>query len=355
MNEFAKALSLDREFLKLTQAELASAIKISQQAIARWEGGQSSPRRAAHNRLITFLDIECSKKGKQSLTLNTPLPLPGLLSERLTDFVESQEEAEGGQTASPERLKATVDFLNQVEKYKRAAEANVRVEVLGSDTWYHVRELNAIPELRHRATQLFGLEPTQEKVLEWLEKTDSATVKEWTNETKELLIKYYRDTKVTVHHLYYDRLSYPETLRTELRENLHAAFHQNIDVLVQRGINSKRYDYFSKNVVAEFKLLHPHRPPSFNINQYAPAVVSLMLAKTMSFGQDKTYYLIIMHPDINSHDVMSVRMQSLQLDCSSLGIHAILLGNMKQAGGAIQLSEEAAETSSSLRNSIRRP
>jgi transcriptional regulator with XRE-family HTH domain len=360
MNEFAKALSWDRELLGLTQAELAAAINISQQAIARWEGGQSSPRKAAWDRLIKFMDIECSKKGKESLTVKAPLPLPGLLTERLTDFIEKQEEQDGPK-ASPERIAATAKFLESIQKYKEGYAQQLKEEVeqkttdiLSSDAWYHAKELNAIPELRYLATQQFGEDISQEIVSQWILKTEEETVRQWINNSRETLITYYRDKKETMHHLYYDRLSYPDRLRKELTENLHAAFHQNIDVMVQRGINSRRYDYFSKNVVAEFKILHPHRPPSFNINQYAPNVVSLMLAKTMSFGQDKVYYLLIMHHDISEHDVMSVRMQSLQLDCSSLGIHALLVKDMKQAAAAIRLSEESAETSSNLRNSIRK-
>lgn len=355
MNKFAQALIWDREKLGLTQSQLAEAIDISQQAIARWEGGQSFPRKGAYNKLISFLTARSEQLGKECLTKDAPMPLPGLLSERLQEFLEDQEISDGPK-ATPERIKATTEFLDVLNKTKAEANPNLEFELVENDVWFFVKEMRGIHgPLRDHVLRVFGDDATETKVEKWIKNTEPAKVKSWMDESRELLIAHYGTKRKTAEGVLFERYNHPDRIPKELRDNIHAAFWKNINVMVQRGINSKQYDYFSQNVVAEFKMLHPFRPPSFNINQYAPAVVSLMLAKTMSFGQHKTYYLFLLHNNQMEEDVMSVRMQSLQLDCSSLGIHVLLVRNIKQAAGAIQLSEEAAETSANIRNSIRRP
>lgn len=356
MNEFAKALMSDREALGLTQGQLAEAIGISQQAIARWEGGQSFPRTSTYNKLVNHLQIRCEQMGKQSQTKDAPTPMPGLLSDRLHEFLEAQNEGSGPK-ASPERLEAITDFLDKVNKLKAETNLNIEHPLIDNDIWHFIKELVAIPELKGRVTEAFGSSPTDATVRAWINKHQAKDIKTWIDESRELLKNYPKTfTKSkSLETVFLERYNAPERISKELRENIHASLWKNIDVMVQRGINSKQHDYFSQNVVAEFKMLHPFRPPSFNINQYAPSVVSLMLAKTMSFGYDKKYYLFLLQNNLRDEDAMMVRMQSLQLDCSSLGIHVLLVKNMKLAATHIQEAEEAAESSSNLRNSIRRP
>jgi transcriptional regulator with XRE-family HTH domain len=355
MNKFAQALMLDREALGLTQGQLAQAIGISQQAIARWEGGQSFPRRGAHNSLINFLSARSEQLGRECLTREAPMPLPGVLSERLQEFLEEQEKGTGPK-ATPERIEAISGFLDGINKIKAEASQQIEYELIENDVWFFVKEMREIHgPLRDHVIRILGDDATEKKVEQWIKKTDPTIVKKWIDESRELLIKHYGHTRKTVEAVQFERYNHPDRIGKELRENIHAAFWKNIDVMVQRGINSKQHDYFSQNVVAEFKMLHPFRPPSFNINQYAPAVVSLMLAKTMSFGQNKTYFLFLLHNNQAEEDVMAVRMQSLQLDCSSLGIHVLLVKNIKQAAMAIQLAEEMAEGTLNIRNSVRKP
>jgi transcriptional regulator with XRE-family HTH domain len=353
MNKFAQALIWDREALNLTQTQLAEAIEISQQAIARWEGGQSFPRKGAYNKLIDYLTARSEQMGRNCLTREAPTPQPGLLSERLNEFLEAQEEGTGPK-ATPERIKAITDFLDTVNKVKDDTNPNVEFNLVENDIWHFIEQMVVVPELKDRVTSTFGSNPNEKSVELWLKQQDTHNLKQWVNETRELLIKHHGFDSKIVDASRFERYNHPDRIRKALEVNLHAAFHNNLDVMVQRGINHKQYDYFSQNVVAEFKMLHPYRPPSFNINQYAPAVVSLMLAKTMSFGQNKTYFLFLIHNNQTEEDVTTVRMQSLQLDCSSLGIHVLMVKNIKQAAMAIQLAEEMAETTSNIRMSVRK-
>jgi transcriptional regulator with XRE-family HTH domain len=354
MNKFAQALIWDRDTLGLTQSQLAEAIDISQQAIARWEGGQSFPRKAAYNKLINYLTARSEQMGKECRTKEAPMPLPGLLTEELQSFLEEQEKGTGPK-ATPERIKATTEFLDAVNKTKAEANLNIEFELIANDIRHFINELDVIPELKGRVTSTFGSNPNDDDIEKWVKKQDAQGLKQWVSDTRELLVKHYGIKRKTVESALFERFNHPDRISKELRDNIHSAFWKNIEVLVERGINSKRHDYFSNNVVAEFKMLHPFRPPSFNISQYAPAVVSLMLAKTMSFGQNKTYFLFLLHNNQAEEDVMAVRMQSLQLDCSSLGIHVLMVKNIKQAAMTIQLAEEMAETSSNIRNSARKP
>jgi transcriptional regulator with XRE-family HTH domain len=354
MNKFAQALMRDRETLGLTQGQLAEAIGISQQAIARWEGGQSFPRTSTYNKLVNHLQIRCEQMGKQSLTKDTPTPMPGLLSDKLQEFLESQNEGSGPK-ASPERLEAITDFLDNVNKLKAETNLNIEHPLIDNDIWHFIKELVAIPELKGRVTKAFGSNPTDATVRAWINQNQAKDIKTWIDESRELLVKHYGFKRSVIDANLFEKENAPDRISQGIRDNIHAAFWKNIGVMVQRGINSKQYDYFSNNVVAEFKMLHPFRPPSFNINQYAPAVVSLMLAKTMSFGQNKTYFLFLLHNKQIEEDVIAVRMQSLQLDCSSLGIHVLMVKNIKQAAMSIQLAEEMAEGTLNIRNSVRKP
>lgn len=353
MNKFAQALVWDRETLGLTQTQLAEAIDISQQAIARWEGGQSFPRKAAYNKLIDYLTVRSEQMGRNCLTREAPSPQPGMLTEKIHDFLEEQEYGDGPK-ATPEHIKAITDFLDVLNKVKDETNPNIEFNLVENDILHFIEQMVEIPELKDRVTSTFGSNPNEKSVELWLKEQDSRSLKQWVNETRELLIKHHGFDSKIIESNRFEKYNHPDRIRKELEVNLHAAFRKSIDVMVQRGINSKQYDYFSQNVVAEFKMLHPYRPPSFNINQYAPAVVSLMLAKTMSFGQNKTYYLFLLHSNLTDADDLAVRMQSLQLDCSSLGIHVLLVKSIKQASTAIQAAEEAAEASANIRNSIRK-
>jgi len=65
-NKFAKQLFLERSALGLSQQEVADAISISQQAIARWETGSSYPRMSVLNRLCEFFENKCLETGNES-------------------------------------------------------------------------------------------------------------------------------------------------------------------------------------------------------------------------------------------------------------------------------------------------
>jgi transcriptional regulator with XRE-family HTH domain len=60
-NQLGKAIQVSRENAGLTQDELGSRIGVSQQTIAKWEGGKSNPRPKALDRLINELRIDGRK------------------------------------------------------------------------------------------------------------------------------------------------------------------------------------------------------------------------------------------------------------------------------------------------------
>jgi len=239
MNKFAQALMLDREALGLTQGQLAQGIGISQQAIARWEGGQSFPRTSTYNKLVNHLQIRCEQAGRQSLTKDAPIPMPGLLSDRLQDFLDSQQEGTGPK-ASPERLDAITDFLDNVNKLKAETNLNIERPLIDNDIWHFIKEMVVIPELKGRATEAFGSNPTDATVRAWINKHQAKDIKTWIDESRELLRNYPKTiTKSkSLEEVFLDRYNAPERISKELRENIHASLWKNIDVTVQRGINS---------------------------------------------------------------------------------------------------------------------
>ena len=66
-SELGKNIYLDRYSLGLSQADISRAIKISQQAIARWENGHSVPRHAVLQKLKDFFAQEFKKTGGESI------------------------------------------------------------------------------------------------------------------------------------------------------------------------------------------------------------------------------------------------------------------------------------------------
>lgn len=65
-HKFANQLLLERNTLGLNQQEVADAISISQQAVARWETGASYPRMGVLNRLCTFFEHKYLEIGNES-------------------------------------------------------------------------------------------------------------------------------------------------------------------------------------------------------------------------------------------------------------------------------------------------
>jgi len=78
LNKFAQQLLLERTTLGLNQQEVADAISISQQAVARWETGASYPRMAVLNRLCDFFEHKYLENGNESFLRNTSSEIPNV-------------------------------------------------------------------------------------------------------------------------------------------------------------------------------------------------------------------------------------------------------------------------------------
>jgi transcriptional regulator with XRE-family HTH domain len=78
INKFADQLLLERSSLGLNQQQIADAISISQQAIARWETGSSYPRLAVLNRLCDFIENKYLENGNESRLRNASSQIPNL-------------------------------------------------------------------------------------------------------------------------------------------------------------------------------------------------------------------------------------------------------------------------------------
>jgi transcriptional regulator with XRE-family HTH domain len=78
INKFADQLLLERSSLGLNQQQIADAISISQQAIARWETGASYPRLAVLNRLCDFIENKYLENGNESRLRNASSQIPNL-------------------------------------------------------------------------------------------------------------------------------------------------------------------------------------------------------------------------------------------------------------------------------------
>lgn len=77
-NKFANQLLLERNTLGLNQQEVADAISISQQAVARWENGVSYPRMGVLNRLCDFFEQKCLEIGNESNLRNASSIIPNV-------------------------------------------------------------------------------------------------------------------------------------------------------------------------------------------------------------------------------------------------------------------------------------
>jgi transcriptional regulator with XRE-family HTH domain len=75
-SELGKNIYLDRYSLGISQSDLAIALKISQQAVGRWETGRSFPRHAVLDRLKEFFKKELEKIGQESLVNTTVIDFP---------------------------------------------------------------------------------------------------------------------------------------------------------------------------------------------------------------------------------------------------------------------------------------
>lgn len=77
-NKFAKQLLLERTTLGLNQQQVADAVSISQQSIAKWEIGNSYPRMAALDRLCNFFECEFTLIASESQLRDASSVIPAV-------------------------------------------------------------------------------------------------------------------------------------------------------------------------------------------------------------------------------------------------------------------------------------
>jgi transcriptional regulator with XRE-family HTH domain len=346
MNTLGKAIQNDRQALGLSQQELADKVGVTQQAIARWELDQSVPRKSKHEKLVQELEIACGKINRPAEVTNAARPTPTFISDRLTELMREIGREKFKNHDAEERYNAIMDLWKRVSSLPQQIIPGQELTLVENDLLSLAKELDESPALRGKGREVFGPDPSEDAVKKYLAANAMKDFDygQWARRCRELLWEEYNKQRG------YDlkNIGTAPSLTPELdqintlRNNLHSSLWGNLNVSVERGINRRNYDYFSNHVVAEIKLLHSHRPPSFNINAYAPEVVSLMLAKTMSFGQHKEYLLLLVYEDITRYDDMSFRLIGLQHDCSSLGVRTVLLKSFAQAAWVIQEIEGKA-------------
>ena len=343
MNTLGKAIQNDRQALGWSQQELAERVGVTQQAIARWELDQSVPRKNKHEKLVQELEVACGKINRPADVTNASRPAPTFISDRLTDLMRGIGKGKFEDQNAEERYNAVMNLWDRVSALPQQIIPGQELYLEENDLLSLAKQLHESPTLRGLGREVFGLDPSESAVKEHLAANAMKDFDygKWARRVRELLWEEFNkargyDTK-TIGAA--PSLSPQADQLVILRENLHASLWNNLNVSVERGINHRNYDYFSNHVVAEVKTLHAHRPPSFSINAYAPEVVSLMLAKTMSFGQHKEYLLLLVYEDMSKYEDISYRLIGLQHDCSSLGIRAILLKSTMQAAWLIQEAE----------------
>jgi transcriptional regulator with XRE-family HTH domain len=338
MKTFAKALEADRRALAIRQKTLAEMVGVSQQAIARWENGQSAPRVEPYKRLVKVLERECAGKGIESEVAKAKRPLsPNLeavLEDALIDIAEGVPRVDWkGNPANPEAIRRVLEHVKRNKDKWRREEKKLALtaQVAGlAERWAE------IPELRNHIVEVFGNELDEDTITQVIEhrEYDENWLENWLKKMEPVLRDYLASRRF---------LSLAQRRQRDaelLREHLPAPLWTSINVSVERGISKRVIDYFSNQVVAEIKVLNPFRPPVFSINAYASEVVDLLLAKTMAFGHDKEYLLLLIHDDVSQHDDLSYRMMSMQADCSALGIRALLVKSYKQAAFLIRGLED---------------
>jgi hypothetical protein len=208
------------------------------------------------------------------------------------------------------------------------------------------RELSKYPSLIPMRDEAFGPVLTESAVKDWVAKhAGKFDYGKWAAKAHLALYREFcKDRGLDANEPTTLSALHPQEEKDEsFFKALPFFLQKNTKVPVDRGINRRIYDYFSNHVVAELKHLHLHRQPSFSINAYAPDVVSLMLAKTMSFGQPKEYFLFLIHHDLQQDADMSYRMIGLQHDCSSLGIRVLAVDSTKRAAAIIEEAELKAQ------------
>lgn len=86
MSQLGKAIQSFREKAGLTQGELGDLIEVSQQTIAKWEGGKSNPRPKALERLIDALKID-GRQLREMRISSTIDPFPYTPTEILAEMM----------------------------------------------------------------------------------------------------------------------------------------------------------------------------------------------------------------------------------------------------------------------------
>ncbi len=329
MKSFSTAFAADRKALGLRQRQLAEALRVSQQAIARWETGQSAPRVPVYKRLVEFLQARCQESGIECQTASAPQPLNPALSAYIEDAIADQEAGIvrtdwKGRPTDPESLRRLLEMVKEQEphweKERFRDDLIDKVAALGA-------EWGEIPELRPAVLNAFGEVREEQDIKTAIEakSLDEKWLIEWLSAMERQISEHIANRRFLSHSQRRERDG------ARLMEFLPAPLRNQVNVSVERGISKRTIDYFSNRVVAEIKVLHPYRPPSFSINSYASEVVDLLLAKTMSFGQEKEYLLLLIHNEPGQNSDLSLRMMPMVADCSALGIKALLLGSYRQA------------------------
>lgn len=338
-NEFAIAIRMDREAIGITQLELAEVLNVTQQAVTRWENGLSVPKQATRMKLREYLNNECAKKGTVSKAAEAKLPNPKFLTEDL--YKHYEESKIKGNVNDTEAAKAHVKtIVEQTNKFQNAVTDEEELPIYNNDILGLIEGAYLIKSDTYLVSDKFGSEFSPDVVSKWIQETPPNEVVEFIDDLRQKVSDVWGGVSKRHQPDARQERLFNESLRDlELRKYLHPDLLGNLQVTVQRGINHKRYDYFSNNVVAEFRYLHQFRQPTFQISQYAPSVVQLLLAKEMSFGQKKTYFLFLVSPEFSNKEEQGIRAQSLQLDCASLGVHLLLISNVKTAALAINLAE----------------
>lgn len=298
---WGQALINDRNALGMTQTQFAEALSnsdylkdVKQQAVARWEAG-ATPRKETYEGLRKYLTVKFANIEKQSETLAIDLAL-------------TPDEMPGFSYVSDPRNPEPQYTKEEVRDY--------------------MEELQADTGLKYLVTIALQTEYSTEAFENYWNNTPTGRIDRWYKTAKELADPIHTPLNESERRkLLGTHQTQGQVLENLLRVYLPEHLRKNLAVYVSRGINERRYDYFSNKVVAEFKYLPEHRSPSFAISQYAPEIVALKLAETLAFGQKKIYALFLIHANSSSHEDFNPRVHSLVADCAALGIHLILVNS----------------------------